>query len=154
MKASDQVHGLSQLLAQVAAATITPTLDLLDMTLDRAKEAAESFRVPELCGVYFLFKQGELVYIGQSRNLIRRLDGHHAEKGRDFFDSLSFLPVAPELLDIVESWYCLTFKPTFGGAPPIRRMENIEKRIIDAGMRDAMKTYFKARTQSLPDVIA
>lgn len=37
-------------------------------------------------GVYFLYKCGELVYIGQSDNVYRRIGQHIAEKKKDFDD--------------------------------------------------------------------
>lgn len=43
-------------------------------------------------GIYFLYHDQEIVYIGQSKtNVMQRICGHHAE-GTKVFNSFSFLP--------------------------------------------------------------
>ena len=47
----------------------------------------ERFEMPKI-GVYFLFKNDNLIYIGKSINIYRRLNDHIKDK---YFDSYSFI---------------------------------------------------------------
>ena len=52
----------------------------------------ETVTVGPLAGVYFLRSRGQVVYVGQSRNVYSRLDSHMADP-RKSFDTADFLPV-------------------------------------------------------------
>jgi cell division protein FtsB len=59
------------------------------------------------CGIYFLIKEGEIVYVGQSKNVFGRMNGH-ADKD---FDYISFLPCRADELDLMEARYIVKYKP-------------------------------------------
>lgn len=60
-------------------------------------------------GIYFLIKQDEIVYVGQSIDIFRRIGRHKAE-GKEF-DSFSFIQCEKEKLDYYESIYIGAFVP-------------------------------------------
>jgi len=59
-------------------------------------------------GVYFLIKNNEIIYIGQTTNLHARIATHRSNKNFDYF---SFLPVEKDMLDITERAYITKFNP-------------------------------------------
>jgi hypothetical protein len=66
----------------------------------------------ELCGVYFLILGGEVVYIGQSKNVYRRI-GRHCDDEKVEFDSFNVLPCHESRLDELESAYISALMPLF-----------------------------------------
>lgn len=68
-----------------------------------------SERLPQ-CGIYFLFLNMELVYIGKSANIYTRLGGHHKD-----FDRVAVIEVAEKDLGAVEYALIGTFKPKHNG---------------------------------------
>lgn len=58
-------------------------------------------------GVYFLIRQGEIVYVGQSRNVFYRVPQHTSRK----VDRWAFVPCEPEDLNVVESLYIHLIRP-------------------------------------------
>lgn len=61
-------------------------------------------------GIYFLIKNFEIIYVGQSKNVLKRVMAHRME-GKSF-DAFNFIPCPPEDLDAVESDYIAAFMPT------------------------------------------
>jgi len=59
-------------------------------------------------GVYFLFKNNELVYIGKSTDIIGRLKHHLRTKD---FDEYSFIELESDLLDAYERILINIYKP-------------------------------------------
>ena len=51
----------------------TERCNIMSITLDSLKQN----RTPVLCGIYFLFKENELIYIGISKNIHKRVNTHH-----------------------------------------------------------------------------
>lgn len=77
-------------------------------------------------GVYFLIKDNEIVYVGQSVRVYTRISSH--EKTKDF-DSVSWIRCEVESLDYLESFYIYKFRPKLNGEhAPI----TLEK-MIDSG---------------------
>lgn len=64
-----------------------------------------------VCGIYFLIKGDEIVYIGQSVNIFARMNGH-ANKD---YDAITFVPCDKSELDILESLYILAYQPKLNG---------------------------------------
>lgn len=62
-------------------------------------------------GVYFLYDGEELVYIGQSDNIYRRI-GQHISEGVKRFDSFCFYEVGEERI-ILESYLISKFQPKY-----------------------------------------
>lgn len=61
-------------------------------------------------GIYFLIHNNEIVYIGQTVNLLTRMSNHHILKNEKC--KISFLQVENEGdLDVVECFYIRKFKP-------------------------------------------
>tara|TARA_R100000234_G_scaffold117739_1_gene96753 strand:+ start:19 stop:696 length:678 start_codon:yes stop_codon:yes gene_type:complete len=67
--------------------------------------------IHRICGVYFLFKGEELIYIGQSINVMGRINTHNIEG----WDTFSYVEVPKSDLDIVEKEYILKYKPRKNG---------------------------------------
>lgn len=90
-----------------------PVLSLLDanpLSKDEIIAAASPWTDWGVCGVYFLIKDRQLVYVGQSKNVPQRLLTHH-HRGR--FDSVCVLPTDLSKLDTVEWYYINLFRPPF-----------------------------------------
>lgn len=68
----------------------------------------QDFRV---CGIYFLIKNDEIVYIGQSVNIFGRLQGHSDKD----YDSVAFVACPKSQLDILETLYILNYQPKLNG---------------------------------------
>ena len=66
----------------------------------------------DACGVYFLIKSNEIVYIGQSINIASRITQH---RDKDF-DSVSYVACHKDELDILESLYILAYQPALNGS--------------------------------------
>lgn len=58
-------------------------------------------------GIYFLFRRGELVYIGKSNNIHRRI---HQHRSRRVFDKALYVPV-DDYMDVMETILIKSFKP-------------------------------------------
>lgn len=81
---------------------------------------AQIMRLPRLLpnqsmsGIYFLFKDGECIYIGQSRQVYVRVREHRTTKGPTrAFDSYSWVRCDIENLDRIEQWYIEKFSPIY-----------------------------------------
>ena len=67
--------------------------------------------VYKICGVYFLFKGEELIYIGQSINIMGRINTHHISD----WDTYSYVEVPKWDLSDTEREYIYKFKPPRNG---------------------------------------
>ena len=65
------------------------------------------------CGVYFLVRRNEIVYVGQSVSVPSRV-AQHAKDGKKF-DSFAYVICDREQLDIVESLYIHALRPELNG---------------------------------------
>ena len=97
----------------------------------------------ELCppvpfvGVYFLCKNGDVVYVGQSVNVVSRVAQHRVEKKKDF-DSVYWVEVEEDRL-IYEEWkYIEYYNPIY----------NRESRAM-AHLRDRFPLFFQITPMSL-----
>jgi hypothetical protein len=68
----------------------------------------QRFELERFCGIYFLFREGILLYIGQAVNVPRRVEEHFRKKG---FDSWSWIPVPPSKLTEAETFLIRKFRP-------------------------------------------
>ncbi len=80
--------------------------------LSQAEIVAGSQDAPVLCGVYFLVEGKEVVYVGQSINVMARIATHRADKR---FSRFAYIPCKPEILDRLESLYIHTLRPALNG---------------------------------------
>lgn len=75
----------------------------------------KSQKIPNvICGVYFLILNNEIVYVGQSINIISRIMAHNADANKTF-DSVSYIKCEKEKLDAIESYYINKFLPLQNG---------------------------------------
>lgn len=63
-------------------------------------------------GIYFLCREGKVVYVGQSVNVLGRVMTHVSE-GQKEFESAFFIPVAEQHLDKIEQAFMKTFRPVY-----------------------------------------
>jgi excinuclease UvrABC nuclease subunit len=63
-------------------------------------------------GVYFLYHDGIVVYVGQARTLLWRIDQHIAE-GRKIFDAVSFIPCRVRDLTPIERSFIEELAPKY-----------------------------------------
>lgn len=61
-------------------------------------------------GVYFLLREGSVVYVGQSENVLARIYRHRVE-----YDAYAFLPFPIEALDRAEAHYARLLDPPDNG---------------------------------------
>jgi hypothetical protein len=79
----------------------------------RANEIVERSAPYEMpCGIYFLIIGEEIVYVGQSINVMSRMD-EHARRFK--FKRYAFAPFPREHLDLVESLYIHLLRPRLNG---------------------------------------
>lgn len=64
-----------------------------------------------LVGIYFLIHDNEIVYIGQSTNVYRRLTAHSDKQ----FSGYAVVPCETHELDILESLYIHCLQPKYNG---------------------------------------
>lgn len=112
-----QLHGWATMgeraeLVQTALMTSIPTRVLeanvaIPYKHKEILEAAVPFQ--RASGIYFLIKGLEVVYVGQSLDLLHRIARHRRE-GRDF-DGYAHIACAPEKLDELEAQYIAAFAP-------------------------------------------
>lgn len=62
-----------------------------------------------VCGVYFLFRGGALIYIGRSRDMVRRVASHRTN-GREF-DKWSFMPLPEDETATIEAALIRSLNP-------------------------------------------
>lgn len=66
----------------------------------------------QTCGVYFLMNGPDVVYVGQSVNVVRRLGDHLENKD---FDSVRVIPCKPSDLDNLEGFFIRFLRPRLNG---------------------------------------
>lgn len=62
-----------------------------------------------LCGVYFLIKDMEVIYVGQSINIHSRIEEHERTK---VFDTFTYIECPRSDLNVIEAKYINKFKPS------------------------------------------
>jgi len=69
---------------------------------------------PDICGVYFLIRAGEIVYVGKSQNVLLRL-AKHRNNGKKF-DAYNVFHCKQEELDRYERLYITALMPIENGS--------------------------------------
>ncbi len=67
-------------------------------------------------GIYFLYKKGKIVYVGQSRdNVIKRIYSHHDRREKDFdkFSFIRYIGYTDKQLDQAEKKLIVRHKPKY-----------------------------------------
>jgi len=62
-----------------------------------------------MIGIYFLKQKDEVVYVGQSINIHRRIEQHKDKK----FDNYSYIQCSKDMLNCTEEAYILRFNPIY-----------------------------------------
>lgn len=65
---------------------------------------------PTPSGVYFLLRNGVVVYVGQAKNVKSRINTHKADPDKDF-DAYAWVRCELEHLDTLEALYIMTLRP-------------------------------------------
>ena len=79
-----------------------------------------SFDGFNVTGVYFLYRSGEVVYVGQAVDIRRRICSHIAE-GVKTFDAVSFIRCERDKLDATERRYIQALRPEYNKCAIARR---------------------------------
>lgn len=81
--------------------------EILDGALERHK----------ICGIYFLIRERNIVYVGQSQDIMARLSTH--ANGDKLFDSFNFVACDPAELSNLEAEYIVQLNPEYNLKLPI-----------------------------------
>jgi predicted GIY-YIG superfamily endonuclease len=92
---------------------------------ERILEAACYVEETPNCGVYFLIRGDDIVYVGQSRNCPNRIQTHINDKQK-VFDRYTFVVTDVANLNFLESWYIYAFKPEYNKRAPLAWPELVE----------------------------
>lgn len=63
-------------------------------------------------GIYFLYRDGDTVYVGQARCVRKRI-GQHLAEGLKRFDSVAFVPCELKALDRLEAFFIRKHVPEY-----------------------------------------
>ena len=77
--------------------------------------ANENIEIKPIRGIYFLFYDDELVYIGQSENVHKRVPCHIVDKK---FNNWNYIEYPEEDLDELEAEYILKYQPKYNQSIP------------------------------------
>ena len=77
----------------------------------------EKIKVKRLCGIYYLWREDEIVYIGQSTNILSRV-ATHLNSVVKVFDSYTYELCEPNLLNKLELESIIKHKPLYNIALP------------------------------------
>jgi hypothetical protein len=94
--------GLSNFPARIVQA-------MLDAPLTSEQIVAAAIPTSVICGIYFLIRGDRIVYVGQSRNVLRRV-ARHIDDGKQF-DHFSIAPCRIDELDNLERTYITALYP-------------------------------------------
>lgn len=96
------------------------------------------------CFVYFLFRDGEIIYVGSTKNLYMRLGQHEKSKN---FDAYSVLDVDIADLENTEAFYVLSLSPQMNSVVPKNTM------FISYGKAKKLVSYMAIRRSIKSGVI-
>ncbi|MEO0700325.1 MAG: GIY-YIG nuclease family protein, partial [Pseudomonadota bacterium] len=82
---------------------------MADAPLSRSEILGAAIPTSVICGIYFLIKRDRIVYVGQSKNVLRRI-ARHIDDGREF-DRFTISPCKEEDLDRMEATYISALYP-------------------------------------------
>lgn len=78
--------------------------------------------------VYFLLKNNEVIYVGQSKSLKARL-ASHGDKG---FDDVSFICAPDHALNDVEAFYIVKFNPELNRSIPSSNVYTMKSKVRES----------------------
>jgi hypothetical protein len=109
MLRKEQSDALFEVLLTAAAGELTEYHRLLSEDEIQYGSIEVDYK-PRLSGVYFLLQGNHVVYVGQAKNVKKRLAMHKADPDR-VFDSYAFLPCDEKDLDTLEALYIMHLRP-------------------------------------------
>ena len=89
-----------------------------------------------ICGIYFLCRNGQVVYVGQSTDIHARSRGHIPLKE---FDAIFYIEVSEEKLDEVELYWINNLRPTYNGQAKLQVWEVTKNTLIELGINSIQK---------------
>lgn len=125
--------------------------DVRDMALEMGLSSLVHVNLNPLArisAIYFLLKDGEVVYVGQSVSVFDRLLSHlnemRSEAAKDF-DSTSFIPVPKDRLDELEQLFIRVLRPKYNRAHnpdcPPQPSRNGETQTVEKTTIDVLKAH-------------
>lgn len=118
-----------------------------------ARHAPEGFSVPiaqlaglNRSGVYFLYRAGVVVYVGQAQDIRRRVASHMADGVKDF-DAVSFIPFTVDKLLSAEARYIRRLRPLYnrvGNAPAVAGYQPFGSFVLSCPLVKASLTALEA----------
>lgn len=102
---------------------------------------------PKLCGIYFLMQGDQIVYIGQSHDLIQRAMLHRNEATKEY-DSVRYLECPAGILDELELTLILIFHPKYNSSH-YREDEGLQ--LAEFPGRARVPSYYRLTTSSPAD---
>lgn len=91
-----------------------------DELMSRVPEGRMVFELASASsGVYFLFRAGQLQYIGMSKDVPQRV-ARHRQNGIIAFDRVMVIPYAENELFEMESWWIKELRPPCNGEAPVQ----------------------------------
>lgn len=85
--------------------------------------------IEKICGIYFLIDAAEIVYVGQSTDVLTRIASHMRDASEKRFSSFSVLETAKDDLGRVEALYIAKFSPRYN----VKRPSIVEKHLKNGG---------------------
>lgn len=117
--ASSECDYKSSVFGDIVVKISEPIRDRLGITVEDLKKTAKSagyepieygVESPRDVGVYFLLRNGEIVYVGQSVDCRARVHTHKQDKT---FDNSYIIKCSESALNYVEAWFIDFFKPQY-----------------------------------------
>lgn len=102
----------------------------------------------DIVGVYHLKSKGQVVYVGQTRNIKNRI-AHHLYSSDKEFDDVDFFEVDESLLNDVEAREIVHFNPRYNKILPSSSIYTQEKEIlnqIEAMIKKHLKSLIKYKS--------
>lgn len=86
--------------------------DIMDINLTTIEKKSINELYPIINGVYVLYSDGDVVYIGKSKNVFMRIIAHINDKGKNF-DQYQIIECKEDELDIYKRILINTYLPRY-----------------------------------------
>lgn len=99
------------------------------------------YKPPAIMGVYFLLRGSEVVFVGQSADVLVRISQHWAEKEKKF-DGYTVIECPADEQNLVQAHFICKFKPVHNSALPQQNMfKSLPqlKRVLGVDLRELKK---------------
>lgn len=121
----------------------------------KAQILEQQIRYGLICGIYFLIEGDEIVYVGQSRDILARIGVHHRE-GEKVFSTFFYIRCEVAAMADLEADYIVSLAPRYNTTIPVNTKWTIasllRRRTHEAGIHfNDVKRYIRERKISLVD---